>query len=278
MPSNNFLLLPKSECIIAYKKILANSDSQWTLAKELSGSHRFGPGIAMAILSTEELIKAILVLMDGKGFSFRNVKGIDIMFRNHQIRYLIAYMMFAANFFGEELMKLIINVKEGRVNPLELMNKIQTNDPRFSRQLLHYGILQFRKLRTDFEWFSKIDVSRQDAFYSGFDGAIKSPIEISSDEYEDFIFRLGKVRMVGLQFIEAVESPEAIFQDHLRQMRRDFTKNKYYKKMGVAITMLNESKGDPFAFFSNFLKGDFTPPNSLLTRKPEKSGEGHSKI
>jgi AbiV family abortive infection protein len=64
------------------------------------GEH--GSSVFMAITSVEELVKALIILMDGRGFALRNVVGIGVIFRNHQIRYLLSYAMFVINVASDE--------------------------------------------------------------------------------------------------------------------------------------------------------------------------------
>src|SRR4051812_38270732 len=101
MSSKTFLTIPKKECLEVYKTILKNSDNKWESGKKLADIGDFGGATSFALISVEELIKALIVFLDGKGFEFRSLKGIDTFFKNHKIRYIIAYAMFAMNLFTD---------------------------------------------------------------------------------------------------------------------------------------------------------------------------------
>src|SRR5579859_8076673 len=100
MDDMSFLNLPKKD------------DQKWNSAIMLAKSEDYGGAVSLLIISIEELIKSIILFMDGKGFEFRNVKGINTFFRNHQIRYIIAFVMFAMNIIGEDLVKFILKIRE----------------------------------------------------------------------------------------------------------------------------------------------------------------------
>jgi len=107
MSSKTFVTISKNECLTVYRNVLEHSDQKWESGKQLAKINDFGGATSMAIISVEELVKSLIIFLDGKGFEFRSIKGISTLFDNHQIRYLLAYTMFAMGLFGDELMKFL---------------------------------------------------------------------------------------------------------------------------------------------------------------------------
>ncbi|NOT91646.1 AbiV family abortive infection protein [Ferruginibacter sp.] len=122
MEGKTFLNISRKECLIVYNDILENSDRRWESGMVLAKNGDFGLGISASIISIEELIKAIIVFLDGNGFDFRKSKGIDSFFRNHEIRYVIAYFIFIISLAGDELKKIIKKMND---NPEHVNNLIK---------------------------------------------------------------------------------------------------------------------------------------------------------
>jgi AbiV family abortive infection protein len=246
MSSKTFLTIPKKECLVVYLEILNNSNKKWESGKKLAEIGDFGSATSIAIFSIEELVKSILVLLDGYGFKFRNIQGIGLFFKNHQIRYILAYAMFVINIFSEEIKKYIIYFRD---KPNELILEIAKirGDRRYLEQKLKY--YTFRKiiaLKKEFEWFSKVDVLRQDGLYCDFDEQLKNPINISEEDYQQVFRRLEKVKEVGQIIIDSFTSHEYLYKDYIEQMKLDFRQNDIYQKISNALMKLRHSNENPF--------------------------------
>jgi AbiV family abortive infection protein len=103
----------EDECYTLYKKVIENSNKKWESAELLAKHSDYGGAISTHITSMEEMIKALILLFDAKGFDLRKVEGMDIILRHsHKLRHFIGFTMFALNLFIEEMMSFIIKVKE----------------------------------------------------------------------------------------------------------------------------------------------------------------------
>lgn len=97
------MTIPRAECNIAYKEILLNSNQKWKTSELIAQSGDYSSALSFAIISTKELVKAFIVFLDGQGFSFRNIKGMQNIFCNHRIRYFILFFFYIMGLFNEEL-------------------------------------------------------------------------------------------------------------------------------------------------------------------------------
>jgi hypothetical protein len=79
--NSSFFNVPRVKLLHYYPEIVANSHSQFNGAEHLAAVSKFGMAISHLLISTEEMIKALVVVMDAKGFDFRNVKGMDIFLK-----------------------------------------------------------------------------------------------------------------------------------------------------------------------------------------------------
>lgn len=246
--SKSFMTIPKKECLIVYKKIWEHSEGKWTSGKKLAEAGDYGGATSFAIISIEELVKCLIVFFDGKGFEFRKVKGIKTIFENHQIRYLIAFAMFIIGLAGEELVKFINAFKNDPQGLAAFVKRLQTDKEFLESTVARFALRKLVILKREFDWFSQVDIFRQEGFYSDYNEQLKSPISITKDDYEEVINRLEKVRLVGKYLIESVETKDMLFQKQIGNIRRDFKANKIYEKAGTALTSVKLSKVNPFEF------------------------------
>jgi len=108
----NFMGLTNAECIVAFKHVLDNSDSLYEDAKLLANNGSYGRATSMLIHSTEEMMKAFILFLDGHGFQFRSkVSGIHNLFVNHKLRYGLAMLLSILYILSEDLKHMLNIVK-----------------------------------------------------------------------------------------------------------------------------------------------------------------------
>lgn len=136
--SKTFSTLSRQECKTAYQAILHNSGELWESGLLLAKSKRYGHATPFLINSVEELVKSLILFFDSEGFQLRQTKGVDTFFRNHQIRYVIAYAMFCMNIFGDELMKFIQKVREKPQEMMRLHEEMKADENYVEHKLKFY--------------------------------------------------------------------------------------------------------------------------------------------
>ncbi len=250
MKEKTFVTISKSECLIAYKEILQNSDSKWAASKILARNRDYGTATSLAIISVEEQIKAIVILLDGCGFHFRKVKGIEVLFKHHRLRYFLAYIIFGISVFGDELGKMLLTVKDNPEKIEGYIQEIESNPDLFFKKYIRNKLFKIIiSIRKESIWFSKIDIFRQDGFYSDYETTLKNPITISKDDYIQVAKRLDKVRRFGQMLMNAFLDNGESLNEHIKKMQTDFIKKGFYTNIGESITKMNKAKTNPFDLF-----------------------------
>lgn len=242
MSDKTFMTISKKECLITYKGILKNSDTKWESGLVLAERKDFGVAISLAIISVEELIKSLLVFFDGIGFKFRSIKGINTLFENHQIRYLIAFAMFVMGSFGEDIMDLVKTLR----NDPQKIGLILKDKTHYMNDLIPYIQKKFQSLKDEFEWFSNIDFIRQNGFYCDFEDQLINPIEISEDDYKQVAIRLNKVRIIGKSTIEAINDPNLNLNGHLNLLKNNLKESNAYAEMSKMLASIKKKGENPF--------------------------------
>lgn len=247
------MTISAEECLTVYKQILINADAKWNTANKLAEIGDYGSAVSHIIISIEELMKALLIYFDGKGFQFRRVKGMNTFFKNHQIRYVIAYTLFVMAIFGDELKKFLLKLRENPEDMLRLSKEIKDEDY-FEKKLKIPLLKKLSLLKKEFNWFSDVDLSRQSGFYMDYKEDLKSPLDITSQDYIKFKKNMAKVRKVAKELIDVFEqnAPETELQ--LINLKKDFRQKDYYSKIENALSKLKASKESPFKLIKMQLK------------------------
>lgn len=253
MENKTFLNISTDECLTVYKKILVNSNKCWESGKMLAKNENYGLGISTSIISIEELIKAIIVFLDGKGFEFRQSKGIESFFRNHEIRYLIAYFIFIIALTGDELKKAFKKINDNPNKVSELVKSMREDKDFFEKKFGYYLRRKVVILKQELNWFSKIDLFRQRGFYCDYNNKLESPINVLKEDYEEVIIRLQRVRNAGIDFLEQLSKNETDSSTQVEQLKAEFKEKKLYEKITRGLELIKKSKNKPFEYLKNIL-------------------------
>lgn len=254
MNAKGFQNISAQECILVSAAILTSADKKWESGKTLAEKEDFGGATSLAIISLEEQIKALLLLVDGQGFQFRTIKGMQAFFQNHSLRYIFAYYIFVMAVFGEDLFRFIYRMRDNPDHMKEMISLYQTDKVRMERKIGRYMMRKIIKLSEELEWFSRIDLFRQDGFYSDYNGELKTPIIINKQSYIETMERLIRVRFAGNEIMRALSNPEKEFNDELEKMRQKLLQDKMYDKISEGIAKISRNRKDPFAFMKTCFK------------------------
>ncbi|HJV19176.1 MAG TPA: AbiV family abortive infection protein [Sediminibacterium sp.] len=240
------------ECISASAAIMISADQKWESGRTLAEKGDFGCATSLAIVSLEEQIKALLLLVDGQGFQFRKIKGMHAFFQNHSIRYIIAYYIFVMAVFGEDFFRFIYRLRDNPDHMKEMVSLYQTDKEVMHKKMDRYMMRKIIQLSNEMEWFSRIDIFRQDGFYSDYDVELKTPLIITKEQYIETMERLIRVRFAANEMMRALSNPEKEFSDELEKMQQKLVQDEMYSKIGDGIAMVSRNRKDPFAFMKEW--------------------------
>lgn len=243
------MTIPRAECNIAYKKILLNSDQKWKTSELVAETGDYSSACSIAIISTEELVKAFIVFLDGQGFSFRNIKGMHNIFRNHRIRYFILFFLYAMGLFNKEIQKLMPKIIKRPPAVLARYNESKMWKKKFRGNLEKYIMQKTEELQLEFERFSTLDALRQASFYTDYDGSLKSPATFTKEDFEIFQSRLSLARFTGEGIINSFIHADEEAMKAIETLKTDCVKQGYYKNIEEAFKYMNDTRLNPFDAF-----------------------------
>lgn len=253
MASKSFTTLSQDECSSASWEILRNSNRQWRSADFLSKNRDYGTSITILIFSIEELTKAVLLAFDSKGFRFRKVKGMQAFFRNHEIRYAVAFMMLVISIAGSEMIAILKRFHSGQIDVEGLQHEMTIDGSFFEKKYKFWLLKRFLTVRKEFRIFKTFNRIRQNGVYSDFQETFHSPILVSEKEYKEILERVAKVRYIGRTLIHQMLRENEKIDEILSTLRIDFEKRKFYDSIATALERLRKSKGTPFELLENDL-------------------------
>jgi len=250
--NKNFMVLSKADCVVAYKELFLNADSLYNDAKLLANNASYGRASSLLIHSTEERMKGLILFLDGNGFQFRNkVNGIDNLFDNHQLRYVVAMFISFLYIFSEDLKYFRNKVINDPSLIFELIeNKEKTNDI-----FQQYAKQKIKIINHEINWFSNLEYLRQDGFYVDYVDEIKTPLHIDKTEFEEVLIRIDGMRNTISEIMQYFETNDDYLLKGILKMKKQLITENWYENLGILIKNIKDRKKDPLKDLSILLSG-----------------------
>jgi len=172
--------------------------------------------------------------------------------------------MFTLGVLGDDLVGIIKKFQTNPDQTLQTFEGIQGDHIMFEKRLKFYTLRRFIKLREEYEWFSKLEKTRQNGFYSDYFEMLQNPVNLDSQDYDQAIFRLAKVRYVGISIIDLINTSDEQLIKHFDKIRRLFRDYMIYDKIGTSLSKIRETRGSIFEHISKSLATIFDEPKTLL--------------
>lgn len=233
MNDKSFMTLSPEQCLVVYRQVIEKSKRKFEEAEILAEKERYDTASSLLIISNEELLKAMILFMEGNGFHLRKIKGFKTLFNNHKLRYLVALTLSVISLLAKEFargMALFIKGDE------DFLNKIDPLRPGFSDPARDYLSARLLDIKSEIEFFSKVDKARQHGFYSEYNDGL---ITISKDEYLLLHAKIDSVNVVINSFIEGVIADERFRLIHLPQIQKDLRGKKATEQAENLFKKLN---------------------------------------
>jgi AbiV family abortive infection protein len=241
--SKTFMVLTQNDCIVAYRHVFDNADRLFKDAKILGENNSYGPATSLLIHSTEETMKGIILFMDGHGFKFRSkVNGINNLFLNHKLRYGLAMLLSLLHIFIEDLKIFVLKMQ----NEPDYFNVKEPDINAISRMIQHYVESRIILVLSEINWFSKAEFLRQDGFYVDFIDEIKTPLQITKNDYEDVLLRIEGLRDIVNDFVQCFESKDEKFFQIVEKLKDMLIDKKMYDEFSNLIELFRDKKNNPF--------------------------------
>lgn len=192
--NDNFLNISQLDCQKTYMTILENSDRHFMVAEKISKIDSYGIAISHLILSTEELVKALIIYLDGEGLHLRSIKGIKKFFYHHEIRHFFSNMFVVMSLILRSVMYFAKRINTLTHNPelissateLEtaIINGNESQLDKIVKSLTENKIKHKAELIGIYSDFWDIaDQTKQRGLYVDYDKKLYSPNDFSEKDY-----------------------------------------------------------------------------------------------
>jgi AbiV family abortive infection protein len=233
------------ECKSYFDHLIRNSREQWKVAQGLAQLGNYGMATSHLLISVEESIKAVIMHMDAQGFNLRKVEGVDWIFRNHRIRFFLAYIAFVFGVIGKDVVKLIERLRR---NPQLLHDFVEelNDETDLPVSVRWYILRKIALFKAEKEIFEKADLLRQIGFYADFNEGVSSPQDMSEEAYELILERMDLVRSVCEDIVFSYSSNDESIVKALESSRRLFSSKNIYSLLERGLKRAKSTKHGPF--------------------------------
>ncbi|SDX00193.1 abortive infection protein, AbiV family [Hydrobacter penzbergensis] len=192
-PMITFANLTAVECGVVYYHVRNNAATHLRVARLLEKHEEYANAIAHLILGSEEFIKAVVLLLESKGFSLRAMKKYNKLFYNHSARHIIISDFYSIWMAVRTLFD-IPSKKQGESSPSHWMNVFSGVAKGFLESLDNHS------------WWKAADDHKQHCFYVDYENKVLLPSVFSKQHYleakkhvDRFLFDLRTIVVVLLR-------------------------------------------------------------------------------
>lgn len=183
--SQNFMSLPKKECLSASKVILENAIEKYEEAQFLAKRNSYGTASSLLITGMEESIKSLILVLDANGFQFRmKVKNMSSVFKNHSMRYEFGFLLTVSGIFYKDFLKIVNHFMSGSNVEFPDINPVKVNQ---------WCKVRISQIKRELLWFDQIGFFREKGLYVDVDGQIIKPSTISKIDFDFTAQRVSRV-------------------------------------------------------------------------------------
>tara|TARA_B100001245_G_C22892351_1_gene429988 strand:+ start:435 stop:1244 length:810 start_codon:yes stop_codon:yes gene_type:complete len=244
MSQRNFITLPKKECLSEAKLIIANAEKKARSAEAIATSDP-GGAVGFLIISTEEMVKALILTLDSNGFKFREVAGMDNLFKNHRLRYLVALIFAMFGLLSEDLKTVTLEAQKDLPRLMRLFK-----NPRAMEVIVkRYLFMKIEQFQGEIKFFERMDTMRQIGFYT--DAAQNVPI--NEQEYHVVRKRLITIQEVMKGIMVAYATDNDVFDKIKIRFQKQMKTEGWYDKLGDLVKRINKPNVNSYEALANSL-------------------------
>lgn len=193
--AKNFINISRQECLQCYSELLVNSERHFKAAEQLADTEEYGIAISLRVLGSEELVKALIIYLDGSGLRIRQVNGVKKFFTDHKTRHFISSIFMIMTsiikpmFEMIERLKELLHVPEARTNMNEFENALLSSDKEKANQISKdWGETKGKaiadRMSEQLDFWVAADEYKMKGFYVDYRDTLISPGQLTKAEYK----------------------------------------------------------------------------------------------
>ncbi|MGM0478662.1 MAG: AbiV family abortive infection protein [Bacteroidota bacterium] len=201
--SKNIMTLSNAEKLEVASELFTNANKKRSSSLKLL-DHDNASAVSLQILSMEEDIKGLILILDFYGFPIlKEVKDIHNIFKNHKLRYIAGLILSTLNLFVEDFKKL-----RELFQDMNRMRKHLNDIDFFINEFKSYSENRIASIKQEIKLFSKMEIIRQRAMYVDFQDNLLSPDHISKKDFQIVSERVDTIN-------QSIKKLKTLFEDQL---------------------------------------------------------------
>jgi AbiV family abortive infection protein len=228
-------LLSDEKCLDASKEAFINANNHKQSAELIAKNKQYGMAVSILILSTEELVKGILLYIQYLSIDIRNISGVYLFFTDHIIRHRLATMINLMYPMLKLIMGIVFKTKEKLHNPESNIqftneeNAIIYEDENEIKNL-------FKDLPAMMDWWDEANMNKNKGFYVDYSNSLETPMQVSELEYNQaFVI----TNIFHKQILDIVYQLEKATDEDKKEIKRN---QKDYNIDEILLPIIEERK------------------------------------
>lgn len=192
--SKTILTLNKNEKEKVVNELLKNAERKRNSSIILVKNDDIASAIHLQILSMEEDIKAMILMLDAYGFKIiQNIENINSIFKNHRLRFIAGFILSSFSYFKEDIERLPVLLRNER-----LIKAVLNKPTYFLKPVLLYLVNRAMQIQDELYLFSEMERIRQRSNYVDFVNEIHSPSDLTIADFKLVQIRVLKINSTVL--------------------------------------------------------------------------------
>ena len=253
----SFQNLDKIECKKTSNAAMQNAKEHIDTAEVLRARNRYGQAITHLITGNEEQVKSLILHLDSVGFQFRKIKGLNNVFKNHDLRYVISFLMFSLSILAEHINSLGEKLRRNEIQ-FERITDIENetkNDPEASQEIIERVIYELSKILDEIKFFKSFEEQRQEGMYVDYIQEIKTPSQINYSQYLELKKRIDNVQKVIHDLKISLSHDNQQSSDFLNKTLEYFHDKQVYNYIEGFLKKVNSPKINALDYIFNSITG-----------------------
>lgn len=179
---NLLKLLSDKECIQASGEAIKNAKIHKQTAESTAVYENYGIAVSHLILSTEELIKGLLLYTQGLGLDVRNISGIHLFFTDHIIKHRLATLVSTFYPILQLFMGIIYKMRDKLHNPDLEVEYTENENALLNRDETKMEAI-FSDISEMMDWWDEANENKNKGFYVDYSKMLETPMQVTKLEY-----------------------------------------------------------------------------------------------
>lgn len=231
---NILKLMSDDECLLAGSEAFINANNHLKSAESIAINKNYGLAVSLLILSTEELVKGLLLYFQSMKIDVRNVSGIHLFFTDHIIKHRLASIINLTFPLFKLLGGFIHKTVEKIHNPESL---VEFTEDEKALITINENRLQylFKDLDEFLDWWEEANINKNKGIYIDYSNSLETPMQVTEIEYLQAF-------KIAVNFHTQMSEILSFLERTTEEDKMEFAKNEEKYQMGKLLSPIIDAR------------------------------------